>query len=119
MKGTDPKVLLGELEKGLEVSTGTYLFFENSLSKDRWHSDLLQRMCIPIKDERVEVIKDKTFLCLDELRRFRHFNRYYYSTNYDWDRIDFLIKKMHQVHPLVITDINKFIMFLNDLMLQD
>ena len=161
MKGTDPKVLLGELEKGMEVSAGTYLFFEqclkedvpklgrnrsaavllagiidnyytgletmffrisqffeNSLSKDRWHSDLLQRMCISIKDERVEVIKDETFLCLDELRRFRHFNRYYYSTDYDLDRIDFLIKKMHQVHPLVIEDINRFLVFLLDLMAQ-
>ena len=93
MKGTDPNVLLGELKKGMEVSAGVYLFFEqclredvpklgrsrsaavllagiiekyytgletmffrisqffeNSLSKDRWHSDLLQRMRISIKD---------------------------------------------------------------------
>ena len=124
MKGTDPKVLLGELEKGMEVSAGTYLFFEqclledvpklgrnrsaavllagiidnyytgletmffrisqffeNSLSKDRWHSDLLQRMCISIKDERVKVIK-----------------------------------KMHQVHPFVLVDLNNFIIFLHKLM---
>lgn len=160
MKGTDPKVLLGELEKGLEVHAGVYLFFEqclkedipklgrsrsaavllagiidnyytgletmffrisqffeNSLSKDRWHSDLLQRMRISIKDERVEVIKDETFSCLDEIRRFRHFNRYYYNFDYDWDRIDFLIKKIEQVHPLVLDDINRFIDFLNDLIL--
>ena len=94
-------------------------FFENSLSKDRWHTDLLQRMRISIKDERVEVIKDETFSCLDEIRRFRHFNRYYYNADYDWDRIDFLIKKMQQSHPLVIDDMNKFIMFLNDLMSRD
>jgi len=75
-------------------------------------------MRISIKDERIEVIKDKTFLCLDEIRRFRYFNRHYFNFDYDWDRIDFLIKKIRQVHPLVITDINKFIMFLNDLMLQ-
>jgi Uri superfamily endonuclease len=73
-------------------------FFENSLSRDRWHSDLLHRMRISIKDERVEVISDKTFSNLDEIRRFRHFNRYYYNSDYDWDRIDFLIKKMHGVN---------------------
>ena len=160
MKGTDPKVLQGELKKGLEVLTESYLFFEqclredvpklgrnrsaavllagiidnyytgletmffrisqffeNSLSKDHWHTDLLQRMRISIKDERIEVIKDETFLCLDEIRRFRHFNRHYFNFDYDWDRIDFLIKKIRQVHPLVITDINKFKTFLNDLML--
>ena len=139
MKGPDPEVLLGELEKGMEVLTGVYLFFEqslmqdvpklgrsrsaavllagiidnyytgletmffrisqffeNSLGKARWHADLLQRMRISVKGERVEVIKDETFACLDEIRRFRHFNRYYYNLDYDWDRIDFLIKKMQQ-----------------------
>lgn len=91
-------------------------FFENSLSKDRWHSDLLQRMMISVKGERVEVIRETTFICLDEIRRFRHFNRYYYNFNYDWDRIDFLIKKMKQVHPLVTDDIDVFIHFLKELM---
>ena len=162
MKGTNPKVLLGELEKGMDVTDGIFLFFEqclredipklgrsrsaavllagiidnyytgletmffrisqffeNSLSKDRWHTDLLQRMCISIKDERIEVIKDETFLCLDEIRRFRHFNRHYFNFDYDWDRIDFLIKKIRQVHPLVISDINNFIKFLHNLMSQD
>ncbi len=162
MKGTDPKVLLGELEKGMDVTDGMFLFFkqclredipklgrsqsgavliagiidnyytgletiflrisqffENSLSKDRWHTDLLQRMRISIKDERIKVINDETFLYLDEIRRFRHFNRHYFNFDYDWDRIDFLTKKMHQVHPLLIKDINIFIKFLHDLMSQD
>jgi len=90
-------------------------FFENSLSKNRWHADLLQRMRVSIKDERIEVIKDETFSCLDEIRRFRHFNRYYYDLNYDWDRIDYLIKKMRQVNPLVADDLKDFTDFLNNL----
>ncbi len=159
MKGTNPKVLLGELEKGIKVLSEMYTFFEqslvedvpklgrsrsaavllagiidnyytgietmffrisqffeNSLSKDRWHSDLLQRMRIPVKGERVEVIKETTFIYLDEIRRFRHFNRYYYNSDYDWDRIDYLIKKMEQVNSLVTDDINVFIHFLEELM---
>lgn len=159
MKGTNPVVLLGELEKGNKVLSEMYTFFEkslvedvpklgrsrsaavllagiidnyytgietmffrisqffeNSLSKDHWHSDLLQRMRISVKGERVEVIKETTFTYLDEIRRFRHFNRYYYNLDYDWDRIDFLIKKMEQVHLLVTDDINVFIHFLEELM---
>ena len=159
MKGTNPVVLLGELEKGNKVLSEMYTFFEkslvedvpklgrsrsaavllagiidnyytgietmffrisqffeNSLSKDHWHSDLLQRMRISVKGERVEVIKETTFTYLDEIRRFRHFNRYYYNLDYDWDRIEFLIKKMEQVHLLVTDDINVFIHFLEELM---
>ncbi len=158
MNGTDPDVLLGELDKGMEALTGVHSFFErslvedlpklgrsrsaavllagiidtyytcletmffrisqffeNSLTKERWHADLLRNMCIAVKGERVEVIRDETFSCLDEIRRFRHFNRYYYSLEYDWDRIDFLIKKMRQVHPLVTEDITCFMTFVGEL----
>ena len=73
-------------------------------------------MRISVKGERVEVIKETTFTCLDEIRRFRNFNRYYYNLDYDWDRIDFLIRKMEQVYPLVTDDINVFIHFLEELM---
>ncbi len=158
MNGTDPSVLLGELDKGLKELTGLHAFFEhtlaedlpklgrgrsgavliagiidtyytcletmffrvsqffeNSLSKERWHADLLQRMRIAVKGERAEVIGDETFSCLDEIRRFRHFNRYYYNLEYDWDRIDFLIAKMRQAHPLATDDIKRFMTFVSDL----
>lgn len=158
MNGTDPSVLLGELDKGLKELTGLHIFFEdtlaedlpklgrgrsaavliagiidtyytcletmffrvsqffeNSLSRERWHADLLQRMRITVKGERTEVIGDETFSCLDEIRRFRHFNRYYYNLQYDWDRIDFLIAKMRQAHPLVTDDIKRFMAFVSDL----
>ena len=158
MNGSDPDVLLGELEKSLEVLGSLYgffeqslaedvlklgrsrgaailvagvidsyytcletmffrisQFFENSLSKERWHADLLQRMCIAVKGERVEVIRNETFSCLDEIRRFRHFNRYYYNLEYDWDKIDFLIAKMRLAHPLVTDDIGRFMAFVREL----
>jgi Uri superfamily endonuclease len=90
-------------------------FFENSLSKDRWHADLLKNMRIAVKGERVEVIRDETFSCLDEIRRFRHFNRYYYNLEYDWDRIDFLVTKMRRAQPLVTEDIRCFMTFVGEL----
>ncbi len=87
-------------------------FFENSLSRDRWHADLLNKMSITVKGGRIAVIRDATYECLDELRRFRHFNRYYYTLEYDWDRIDFLVKKIRQVHPLISEDLKRFLDFL-------
>ncbi len=90
-------------------------FFENSLSKDRWHSDLLYKMSIAIDTVRIAVLSQQTAAHLDELLRFRHFKRYYYRLEYDWDRIDYLIAKLRRVHPLVGEDLKRFLTFLKDL----
>ena len=45
---------------------------------------------------------------LSELLRFRHFKRYYFKLEYDWDRLDFLIAKLRQAHPLVVRDLERF-----------
>ena len=34
------------------------------------------------------IVEAYTFERLDELRRFRHFKRYYYRLDYDWDKFD-------------------------------
>ena len=68
-------------------------FFENSLKPDRWHSDLLRKMTIDIEGVRKAVISDQTYPILVELMKFRHFKRYYFEFDYDWDKLEFLEKK--------------------------
>ena len=59
-------------------------FFENNLTGKRWH----------------------------ELLKFRHFRRYYFELEYDWDRLDFLIRKLREAHPIVSRDLEQFRAFL-------
>ncbi len=90
-------------------------FFENALQKDKWHTDLLYKMTIDIRDVRKAVISDETFSILRELLKFRHFKRYYFEFDYDWDKIAFLEKKYNQVKPLIERDLDAFTAFLNKL----
>ena len=39
------------------------------------------------------MISDATCAALSELRRFRHFKRYYFSFDYDWDRLELVRSK--------------------------
>lgn len=90
-------------------------FFENSLSRENWHSDLLRKMCLRIPDIREPVLSEKTFYLLDELRKFRHFKRYYYSLDYDWDRLDYLARTFDKVTRECPDDIDRFTLFLERL----
>lgn len=65
--------------------------FENSIERDKWHAQLLERMKLTIPGIRPPAIKEETYLALRELLRFRHFSRYYVELDYDWDRLDFLL----------------------------
>jgi hypothetical protein len=87
-------------------------FFENNLPSDRWHAVLLDRMTLRVTGVRDAAIQDETRLLLDELRRFRHFKRYYFELEYDWTRLDYLIGVYQRVLPLVRTDLARFIAFL-------
>ena len=91
-------------------------FFENSLKKDEWHKDLLYKMTLDVENCRVPVIADETFARLQELLRFRHFRRYYFEQNYDWDRIEMVRKKYAEVHPMVKRDLDRFVGFLHQLL---
>lgn len=62
-------------------------FFENALDDARWHEQLLRAMTWRVPGVRERVISDATWTALSELRRFRHFKRYYFSFDYDWDRL--------------------------------
>ena len=69
-------------------------------------------MVLEIPAERERVISDITASVLDELLRFRHFRRYYFDTEYDWDKIKFIEKKYLQAIKLIRVDLNNFEKFL-------
>ncbi|MFA5205820.1 MAG: hypothetical protein WC708_15595, partial [Lentisphaeria bacterium] len=86
--------------------------FENHLPPDRWHRELLARMTLRIDGLRENVLEDDTLACLLELMKFRHFRRYYFEFDYDWDRLDFLLKKYGALHSLLPRDLERFDQFL-------
>ena len=89
--------------------------FENNLDPARWHNDLLQKMTLEIEGVRPAAVSEETYSPLFELLKFRHFKRYYFELEYDWDRLDFLVTKLHQVHPLVTRDLKRFVRFVSAL----
>ena len=90
-------------------------FFENDLLKDQWHKDLLHKMTLEVSHIRKRVISEKTFEILSEFLKFRHFRRYYFEFEYDWDKIRFLQKKYDQVRSLLKSDLNAFSAFLKEI----
>jgi hypothetical protein len=90
-------------------------FFENGLDSGRWHQSLLDKMVLEIPDYRPRVISDATFRTLLEFLKFRHFTRYYFELDYDWDKLHFLIKKFNEVHEVVREEIRVFDAYLSEL----
>ena len=86
--------------------------FENALADERWHSDLLDKMTLHVTGVRERVIADETLRLLHELRRFRHFKRYYYEMDYDWARLDYLCDVYGRAIPMVKRDLARFRAFL-------
>ena len=62
-------------------------FFENGLSPQSWHRELLERMLLEIPDLRPAFLSRQEFLLLDELRGFRHVFRNLYSRPVDPERL--------------------------------
>lgn len=89
--------------------------FGNSLDTERWHADLLDRLSHDVPDIRPRVLSGYTHERLDELRRFRHFKRYYYRLDYDWDKLDFLVKKLTELHPRLLEELRAFLSFLREI----
>ena len=90
-------------------------YFENSLEPERWHSDLLRKMTLEIEGVRPSAVASQEVPALHELLRFRHFRRNYFELGYDWDRLDFLVKKVRQLHPGLGQRLDRFESFLRDL----
>lgn len=90
-------------------------FFENHLSQDRWHADLLDKMTLRIEGTRDAVISDTSAAALNELMKFRHFRRYYFEMEYDWDKLDYLQKVFTRVRNSVPGELTAFQAFLHGL----
>lgn len=75
-------------------------------------SELLRKVSGEILGVRKVVLSRETCLLLDELRRFRHFRRYYYDFNYDWARLDYLRSVYERIMPLIHQDLDGFVEFL-------
>lgn len=90
-------------------------YFENNLGHDRWHSELLENMNLAIEGLRERVVGDRTLSRLRELLRSRHFRSYYVEMEYDWTRIDFLLKVIDGAHHAVPANLESFGAFLGRL----
>jgi hypothetical protein len=90
-------------------------YFENSLNRSQWHREVLLKMILDIPKVRRRVISDDTHSDLDELRRFRHFKRYYFDLTYDWDRLDLVRKKFLHVRGRVIDELKEYTEYLTEL----
>jgi hypothetical protein len=84
-------------------------FFENSLPQNRWHQALLEKMTLEIPEIRPKVISYASYQGLSEILKFRHFSRYYYEFDYDWDKLRFLLLKFNAVRETVKKEINDFV----------
>ncbi|QTA82129.1 Uncharacterized protein dnl_44960 [Desulfonema limicola] len=90
-------------------------FFENNLDKEKWHRSLLEKMTLEIEDVRPKIISEPVYQGLLELLKFRHFSRYYFELDYDWDKLMFLLKKFNDIHEQIKTDLSEFDKFLSKL----
>ena len=90
-------------------------FFGNHLPSDRWHRELLERMCLEIPATRPRVLSDALYNDLLELMRFRHFRRYYFGTAYDWERIDSLLQRVNRIADKLPQELQTFRNFLTQL----
>jgi hypothetical protein len=62
-------------------------FFENGLSSEAWHRDVLNRMLLEIPRMRPAFFSRDEFLVMDELRSFQHVFRNLYGRPIDAERI--------------------------------
>lgn len=90
-------------------------FFENHLSTSRWHADLLEKMTLRIEGTREAVVSDASAAALLELMKFRHFRRYYFEMEYDWDKLDYLQKVFGRLRNSIPDELAAFQLFLRDI----
>ncbi|KPA11939.1 hypothetical protein MHK_007841 [Candidatus Magnetomorum sp. HK-1] len=90
-------------------------FFENSLKPEKWHQDLLNKMTLHLDGIRDAVISENSYNVLLELLKFRHFQRYFFDISYDPDKIAYLEKKLIQINPMILKDLNLFIQYLKSI----
>lgn len=116
-KGTEQAIVISDIIVNYYTCLETIFLrisqhFENHLDGKRWHADLLSKMTLEIDGVRKAVITDSTHALLVELMKFRHFKRYYFDLNYDWDKLEFLQRKMGMLMPVITGELSAFKCFL-------
>jgi hypothetical protein len=94
-------------------------FFENNLPADRWHAEVLRKMTLSIPGVRERAVSDEVYAKLTELRKFRHFRRYYFEFDYDWGKLDYLRSQYEELGVLLARDLAEFGGFLEKLLAQE
>ena len=80
-----------------------------------WHRLLLQQMASDMPPIRPAIIRDSTYECLDEFRRFRHVVRHGYTTHLQIKSVKELATRLTECFTAVQQDLNNFIQFLHQL----
>lgn len=89
--------------------------FGNNVDKQQWHSDLLKKMIIEVKDIRPRVLSEKIYLKLVDYKNFRHFFRNAYLFELDWNKMEYLVKDFEGIIHDFFDEIEEF----NEKILQD
>ena len=116
----DSAIILSEILGNYYTCLETFFLrvsqtFENHLSRDSWHRDLLGKMFLSIPGEREPLLSENSYQAAGELLRFRHFKRYYLEFDYDWDRLELVEKKFATLRPNLEADFDRFALFLQRL----
>ncbi|HPN30390.1 MAG TPA: antitoxin [bacterium] len=88
--------------------------FGNNIDKNQWHSDLLKKMIIEVKDIRPQVISEKIYLKLIDYKNFRHFFRNAYLFELDWFKMEFLVKDFENTIKGFFENIDNFIIQISE-----
>jgi uncharacterized protein YutE (UPF0331/DUF86 family) len=86
--------------------------FENQVSQESWHREILQRMRLDLTPLRPAVIDAEAYEKLDEMRRFRHVFRTMYGLDLDPLRLRVALQRALELKPLYRPQIERFLEFL-------
>jgi len=91
--------------------------FENQIDdRSQWHSVLLKRMTLDVEGLRSHLFSQETYICLDELRRFRDVFRNAYTIALDPQRTSLVVEKAQHLEELYKPELEQFKAFLDSLM---
>ena len=77
-----------------------------------WHTDLLDSMTVALEECRPAIIDDSVAADLRELLRFRHFTRYYFQFEFDWERLSLQKKTVMRSAGKLAAALDEFEAFL-------
>ncbi len=84
-------------------------FFENDLSDQSWHTDLLKRMKLKISGYRPAVIDGELYILLNDFRAFRHKFRHSYAFELDWEKEQTVALKFELATELLHKQVTVFL----------